>query len=66
MFSGLRAILSRKFSLRTTDTDFYEAREVSVTLLSYHDFFVREILLFFFLFLFSPEWERNARGLMNV
>lgn len=70
MFSGLRAILSRKFSPRTTGTDFYEARdEASVTLLSYHDFFVREILLFFFFFSFSffpPEWKRNARGLMNV
>lgn len=68
MFSGLRATLSRKFSLRTTDKDFYEAREVSVTLLSYHDFFVREILLLFFLFFFFflPERERNARGLMNV
>lgn len=47
MFSGLRATLSRKFSLRTTDKDFYEAREVSAMLLSYHDFFVREILLLF-------------------
>lgn len=63
MFSGLRAILSRKFSLRTTDTDFYEARELSVTLLSYHDFFVREILLFFFLFLFFPL---NGREMLEA